>query len=191
MNPEEAAQLDHELADIIASSESSFIRIGRIMDRICEFDSWRLLDNPHTRQPFLSLEDWVTFRFRGQRATAFAARRIYRTLKPNVPDEVLDKAEPGSLKILAMLPESAQKNRRVQRDLMSKTVAEFTTLAIEAFPDQLIEKRISWSLKPTLSQAALYDRILTKVQDWYAKQGEPVSKEDALEYILQEAEERL
>ena len=42
-----------------------------------------------------------------------------------------------------------------------------------------------------MSQAGLYDRILTKVQDWYAKQGEPVSKEDALEYILQEAEERL
>ena len=75
-----------------------------------------------------------------------------------MPDEVLDKAEPGSLKILAMLPESAQKNRRVQRDLVTKTVAEFTTLAIEAFPDQLIEKRISWSLKPTMSQAGLYDQ---------------------------------
>ena len=90
MNPEEAAQLDHELADIIASSESSFIRIGRLMDLHMRVRfAWRLLDNPHTRQPFLSLEDWVTYRFRGQRATAFAARRIYRTLKPNVPDEVL------------------------------------------------------------------------------------------------------
>ena len=92
-----------------------------------------------------------------------------------------------------MLPESAQKNRRVQRDLVNKTVAEFTTLAIEAFPDQLIEKRISWSLKPTMSQAGLYDRILTKVQDFGMLQtGKSlVSKEDALEYILQEAEERL
>lgn len=191
MNPKaEAYALDQEAEQLAARMQSTFIRIGKVMAAISECDKWRLLTDPRTGSEYSSLESWVGMRFRSQRATAFAARKLYRQLHPFVPDAVLESSEPGALKVLAKLPESAQRNPEMHELAMNSTTGEFTQEALERYPNELIEEIVTWQLKPTMSQAAMYDRVLEKVQKAYGDVGSVLSREDALEALLSDFDQQ-
>src|SRR5271155_2580661 len=122
----DAVALDKEAVSLADSVQSTFIRIGRVMSLMTDDKQlWRLLTDARTGGPYRSQESWVAVRFRSQRATAFSARGIYRTLAGKVPDAILEAAEPGSLKIMAELPTSAQKNPKIHELIASSTVSAF------------------------------------------------------------------
>ena len=189
---QEAEALDHEAETLARQDQSRFIAIGRVMARMCDRERWRCLDDPRTGRPFDSLERWVCFRFKEQRATAFAARKVYETLHPNVPDEVLETITRGVLTIMAKrLPASAAKKPDVLQKAMTCSPAEFRQEMKAAYPDHFTDDDVVWTLHPTESQAELYDRILLKVQSYYGEAGALISKECALEYLLKECEEQM
>lgn len=190
----EARQIDEWIETIVKRmSGRDYMRLGKFMDKMTDKDRplWATLTNPKTGKMYNSQEEWVTVRLRSQRATAFAARQLYRSLKGTVPDEVMAESEPGTLKVMVSLPSTAQKNPRIQKLAMSSTVAEFTSMVLKDFPDELHDKKVTWALRPTLTQAAMYDRVMEKVQAYYAENEVSVSREDALEYLLRDSEEQI
>jgi hypothetical protein len=64
-------------------------------------------------------------------------------------------------------------------------------MVLKDFPDELHDKKVTWALRPTLTQAAMYDRVMEKVQAYYAENEVSVSREDALEYLLRDSEEQI
>ena len=190
----EARQIDEWIETIVRRMGGrDYMRLGKFMDKMTDKDRplWATLTNPKTGKMYNSQEEWVTVRLRSQRATAFAARQLYRSLKGTVPDEVMDHTEPGTLKVMASLPSSAQKNPKIHKLATESTVAEFTSMVLKDFPDELHDKKVTWALRPTLTQAAMYDRVIEKVQAYYGENDVPVSREDALEYLLRDSEEQI
>jgi hypothetical protein len=190
----EARQLDEGIAVIVRRMGGrDYMRLGKFMDKMTDKDRplWALLTDPRTGRLYDSQEAWVMVRLRSQRATAFAARQLYRTLKHTVPDEVMESTEPGTLKVMASLPASAQRDTSIQKLATTSSVGEFTQMVLKEFPNELHDKRVVWALKPTLTQAAMYDRVLEKIQGYYGEKDIPVSREDALEYLLRDSEEQL
>ncbi len=185
----EALALDSEAQALAKHLTSDFTRIGIVVDKMTDdHQLFRLLKNPKTGQAFASQEEWINDRFRSQRSTAFEARRVYRILKGTIPDVVQEQMEPGALKVLCDLPASAQKKVEIQQQALTSSVGEFTDSMLQKYPDHLMEKRVSWTLKPTMTQAAMYDRVLEQVQRWYGENGSLVSRESALEYLLSDCE---
>jgi hypothetical protein len=182
---DEALALDVEAESLAKNLQTTFIRIGRVMDRMTGPEElWRLLGGG-----FQSQEDWVQHRFRDQRSTAFKARGLYRALQPNIPDVVMEHVPRGSLEILSQLPESAQRDLKVQELAVMSTPAEFTAEAINRYPKHFLDKRIKWALNPTIPQAANYDRIFDFAQTWYsAEMHEPITRENAFELLLMDFE---
>jgi hypothetical protein len=191
----EAQELDALAAEIVARAGSDFYRIGRIMFQMSDQHRWACLTDPRTKNPYRSLEAWVQVRFQSgvtdQRATAFAAYGVVSALQGKVPDEVMEVSAPGSLKILAQLPDSAQKNPKIHELITSATVSEFTDAVIKRYPAQAIEKRIKWSLSPTMTQAQLYNRVLEAAQQDYGEVGTVLSREQAMEAIFSEVEQNM
>ena len=190
----EARQIDEWIETIVRRMGGrDYMRLGKFMDKMTDKDRplWAILTDPRTSKPFESQEAWITVRLRSQRATAFAARQLYRSLKGTVSDEVMADSEPGILKVMATLPQSAQRSEKIQTLAVSTTVGEFTSMVLRDFPDELHDKRVTWTLRPTLTQAAMYDRVLEKVQEHYSEADQHVSREDALEYLLRDSEEQI
>ena len=190
----EARQIDEWIETIVRRmSGRDYMRLGKFMDKMTGKDRplWAILTDPRTGRPFDSQEQWVNVRLRSQRATAFAARQLYRSLKETVPDEVMAESEPGTLKVMATLPQSAQRSEKIQKLATSSSVGEFTSMVLKEYPDELHDRRVTWALKPTLTQAAMYDRVLEKVQGYYSEADQHVSREDALEYLLRDSEEQM
>jgi hypothetical protein len=190
-----ARELDSSIEQVVRRMGGrDFMRLGRWMDEFTNRDRplWALLTNPKTNKLYDSQEQWISVRLRSQRATAFSARALYRQLKGKVPEDVMDKSEPGALKVLAQLPESAQKSEEIQDLISTSTTGEFVREALTRYPEELVEKTLRWMLSPTISQASLYDRVLEKIQDYYRKTAdESLTRESALEYILKDAEESI
>ncbi len=185
MNLQEQAEALDKQAQVLAKRMTSdFIKIGRVMDEMTdERQLFRLLN-------FDSQEAWVISRFRSQRATAFEARRIYRVLHLTVPESVLEFMEPGTLKVMAELPASAQRKVEVQQQALTSPVGEFTDSMLQKYPDHLMEKRVSWTLNPTMSQAQLYNRVMEQIQRWFGE-GEVISRETAMELLFKDCEENM
>ena len=190
----EARQIDEWIETIVKRmSGRDYMRLGKFMDKMTdkEMPLWAILTDPRTGRPFDSQEAWVTVRLRSQRATAFAARQLYRSLKDTVPDEVMAESEPGTLKVMATMPASAQRSKKIQELATSSSVGEFTSMILKEYPNELHDKRVTWSLRPTLTQAAMYDRVIEKIQGYYSEADTHVSREDALEYLLRDSEEQI
>ena len=88
----EARQIDEWIETIVRRMGGrDYMRLGKFMDKMTDKDRplWATLTNPKTGKMYNSQEEWVTVRLRSQRATAFAARQLYRSLKGTVPDEVM------------------------------------------------------------------------------------------------------
>ncbi len=185
----EAVALDLEAVKLSSQLQSTFVHIGRVMDRMTDDrELWRLLRHPNGEN-YRSQEDWVSHRFREQRATAFEARRLYRSLHQQIPDGVMEQIPSGSLKILAQLPESAQRNLDIQELAVMHTPAEFTAEAITRFPKHFIDTKTKWELRPTMAQAANYNRLFDVVLKWYsAETQEPITRENAFELLLMDFE---
>jgi len=190
----EARQIDEWIETIVRRMGGrDYMRLGKFMDKMTDKDRplWAILTDPRTGKPFDNQEAWVNVRLRSQRATAFAARQLYRSLKDTVPDEIMAESEPGTLKVMATLPASAQKSPKIQQLATSSTVGEFTSMVLKEYPNELHDKRVTWALRPTLSQAAMYDRVIEKIQGYYSEKDTSVSREDALEYLLRDSEEQI
>jgi hypothetical protein len=180
---DEALELDKEAEKLGARLDTDFVRTGIVMHKICEYDRWRSLTDPKTGQPFRTLEAWVTLRFGAGRSTAFAARNLYRALKEAVPDTVLFHSEIGSLKVLRKLPSSAQKNPEIQEMATQSTTSEFQAEMHKRYPDHLKDEQTTWCLRPTISQAEVYDRFIEDVVETLAKTMPRMSREEAFEYF--------
>ncbi len=181
---EEAKQLDEEAAALEPEEQNTFLRKGEIMAKMQDQDRWMYVTNPLTGQPYHSFEAWVVFRFPKSRSSAFAAKKAITQVGPHIPRELLASVDRGNFRRLEQLPSSALADPVVQNLAATLPPKEFEVKTAEMFPDHHLESTRPWALKPTPSQASIYDQALDKASIFYGDIGEPLpTREEAMEAL--------
>ena len=182
---EEALELDAEASKLESEGRETFVRIGEIMAKMQDQERWSYIIDPSTGKRFKSYESWVMYRFPNSRSSAFAAKAVIKQLGPIMPREVIKKVDRGNFTVLKKLPESALNNPTVQLLATTLSPKEFESKAQILYPEHHIETTRLWALKPTVSQASVYDEMVEDAIEFYSKEKR-ITREEAMEYASQD-----
>lgn len=154
-----AVALDGRLRALEIQWKRSFLERGLLLLEMEQRQLWRKLTDPHTQEPYSSLEKWICSAAPQSRSDAYAALRAVKELR-DIPRQSLEAIPRCNVAILQALSTAVRNEPEVLKAAKDLPEREFIRKIQKDWPEQHIEERRMLHMNPTKTASTVIERAI-------------------------------